>query len=213
MHLCPAKKYLLEVIPANTYQFKVNNTNMRKRCEIMLKVNSKDTTTTSMTWSDVANYEHISQLFLVFKMFTLTVYLLADWLRILYYNSFWSHYGSFGGVCAGRTENIVSINTCLLPAQDCNVILPLSFPYFILNLPDFEKEISYYSNNPIFVGYYRYLCAWFIHHLPVQFIPSTASCTLININKLNYIKIVLIGQKWKIADYRNLIPSKILLLN
>ena len=52
---------------ANIYLFKVNNRNARKRCEICSKLTVK-TSTMSLTsfWCFIVNFEHISNLFLVF---------------------------------------------------------------------------------------------------------------------------------------------------
>ena len=65
-------KDLGTVYPTNIYLFKVNNSNHRKRCEICSKLNI---TPERRHWRGsgvfIVNFEHISQLFLVFLLLTL----------------------------------------------------------------------------------------------------------------------------------------------
>ena len=60
--------------PSNIYLLKVNNRNTRKRCEICLKLTIKIPEQRHRRRSSVSvvNSEHISHLFLVFLMLTLS---------------------------------------------------------------------------------------------------------------------------------------------
>ena len=69
---------------ANIYLFKVNNRNIRKKCEIFSKLTVKTLERCHWRRSDVftVNFENISHLFLVFLFLTLNKYILAWlWLR------------------------------------------------------------------------------------------------------------------------------------
>ena len=60
---------LIESDPANTYLFKFNNKNPRKRCEICSKLTIN---TVKRRCGDlIVNFEHISHLFLVLPLFTM----------------------------------------------------------------------------------------------------------------------------------------------
>ena len=61
------KRNIEETQPANIYLFEVNNRNKRKKCEICSK----------LTGSFIDNFGHISYLFLVFLLFTLSKQILA----------------------------------------------------------------------------------------------------------------------------------------
>ena len=67
--------------PANIYLFKVNYGNTRKRCEICSKLAIK---TPERRHVFIANFEHISHLFLVFPLLTLNKYMLVGYLRLSY---------------------------------------------------------------------------------------------------------------------------------
>ena len=70
-----AKTTLLQrdAFPANIYFFKVNNKNVRKKCEISSKLTMKTSDWRHRRRSDVfiVNFEHISRLLLVFLLLTL----------------------------------------------------------------------------------------------------------------------------------------------
>ena len=72
---------------ANVYQFKVNNRNNRKRCEMCLKVIIK--TPKRRRWrrfgASIVKFEHISQLFLVLLLLTLSL-LENNCLQVCYHN-------------------------------------------------------------------------------------------------------------------------------
>ena len=65
---------MTELFPANSYLFKVRNKNIRKRCEICLKLTIKTPGRRHWRFSSVfiVNFEHILHLFLVFLLLTLT---------------------------------------------------------------------------------------------------------------------------------------------
>ena len=56
--------------PANIYLFKVNNRNIRKSCEICSKLTLKSPEPRVGVF--IVNFEHISQLFLMFLLMTLS---------------------------------------------------------------------------------------------------------------------------------------------
>ena len=60
--------------PAGIYLLKVNNRNTRTKCD-MFKVNNKDTQMTPMACSGafIVNFEHISDLALMFLLLTLNM--------------------------------------------------------------------------------------------------------------------------------------------
>ena len=64
--------------PANIYLFKVNNKNNTSRCEICSKLIMKilERHLTSF-WCFIVNFKHISQLFLVFPLLTLSRFIPA----------------------------------------------------------------------------------------------------------------------------------------
>ena len=66
--------------PANIYLFIVYNRNTRKRCEICLKLPIKNTRTTSMTlfWCFIVNFELISHIFQKFLLLSLNQQMLED---------------------------------------------------------------------------------------------------------------------------------------
>ena len=63
-----------DIFTANIYLFKVNNRNTRKSCEICLKLTIKTLEQRYWRRSEVfiVNFEHISHLFLVFLLLTLS---------------------------------------------------------------------------------------------------------------------------------------------
>ena len=67
------KKDYISSFPANTYLFKVNNRNTRKRCEICSKLTIKISEQGHWHRSGVfiAKFEHTSHLFLVFTLLSL----------------------------------------------------------------------------------------------------------------------------------------------
>ena len=74
--LCKQKVYLwlrgLGNFPANIYLYKGTDRNTRKRCDICFKVNNKNFRTTwRCSGGFTVNFEHISQLFLLFLLLTL----------------------------------------------------------------------------------------------------------------------------------------------
>ena len=66
--------YKITFCPVNIYLFKINNRNIRKKCEICLKLTIK--TPERLHWRRscvfIVNFEHISHLFLVFLVLTLS---------------------------------------------------------------------------------------------------------------------------------------------
>ena len=66
--------------PANIYLFKVYDRNTRKKCEICLKLSIKNTWTTSMTlfWCFIVNFELISHIFQKFLLLSLNEQMLED---------------------------------------------------------------------------------------------------------------------------------------
>ena len=79
-NLCPKNCLILHLpIPAGIYLLKVNNRNTRTRCEICSKLTIK---TPEQRWRCsgvfMVNFEHISQLVLVFLLLTLNMYLPAE---------------------------------------------------------------------------------------------------------------------------------------
>ena len=66
--------YGFYMIPANNYLFKINNRNFRKRCVICSKLTLKTPEWCYWCRSGVfiVNFEHISHLFLVFLLLTLS---------------------------------------------------------------------------------------------------------------------------------------------
>ena len=70
----------MHVHPDNIYLFKVNNINIRKRCDIYSKLTIKTPERRHWRRSSVfmVNFEYISHLFLVFLLLTLTKQMLAN---------------------------------------------------------------------------------------------------------------------------------------
>ena len=69
--------YYFQIDPVGIYLFKVNNRNTRARCEICSKLTVKTPERRQWQWRRsgvfIVNFEHISQLFLVFLLLTLNM--------------------------------------------------------------------------------------------------------------------------------------------
>ena len=66
--------------PVSIYLCKVNNRNIRIRCQVYSKLTIIDTRTISLTY---INFEHILVLFLVFLLLTLSMYLFTGYTKAL----------------------------------------------------------------------------------------------------------------------------------
>ena len=77
--LCAENQGVFWMKPSKTYLFKFNNRSTRKRCEICSKLTIKTPERCHGRSSGVfiANFEHISPLFLIFLLFTLNKCMLA----------------------------------------------------------------------------------------------------------------------------------------
>ena len=76
-HCCNCN--FMEINPTNIFLFKVNNRNSKKRCKIYLKLTIKTPEWRQWRCSGVfvVNFEHISQLFLLFLLLNLNRYMLT----------------------------------------------------------------------------------------------------------------------------------------
>ena len=75
----PASDSYRSAYPANIYMFKANNRNHRKGCGICSKLTAKKAEQRQWTLSGffIVNFEHISHLFIMFVLLTLTKYLFS----------------------------------------------------------------------------------------------------------------------------------------
>ena len=97
--------------------FKINNRNTRKRCKIRLKLTIKTPERRRLRPSGlfIVNFGYISQLFLVFLLSTLSIYLFSVFMSIL--DSEEEHWGN-----TDKTSNVDKEVSKRLKASDLKLV-------------------------------------------------------------------------------------------